>query len=277
MRTFHRPGPPAGFVLLLAFLLAHGIAAAATASFEDDRCTDCHRSKTARSHPTGIVPPVADPTLVLTADGTIGCVTCHFAHDALPDGTGTRERRLRARCRSCHPSNLGHSRQRQLVHELRDTPGGRVALKQQTRSCIACHDGTAGPDTHVNDGPQMFSDQNQIFTKSGDAPQLGRSHPILVDYQRVAQQNPHGYRSDSEMSPIIQFEEGELGCLSCHDLFNFSQVERLVQTNVRSALCLQCHNLSAPPAATGANSMLLALARRGMLAPFRAEQVLVAR
>ncbi len=266
-----------GWLLLLAAVLDPHVAAASNQSFEDDRCTECHRSKTARSHPTGIVPPVADASLVLTADGTIGCVTCHFAHDVLPDGMGAREIRLRTRCRSCHPSGLGHDRQRELVHELRDTPDGRVALAQQTRSCITCHDGTAGPDTHVNDGPRMFSEQNQIFTAAGDAPQLGRSHPILVDYQSVAQDNSHGYRSELEMSPIIQFEDGEVGCLSCHDLFNSAQAERLVQSNVRSALCLQCHNLSPSTTTAGASPTLLALARQGVLMPFRARRMLAAR
>jgi predicted CXXCH cytochrome family protein len=233
-------------------------------------------SKTARSHPTGITPPVNDENLVLTADGTIGCVTCHYAHDSLPAGVGARATKLRVRCRSCHGLSVGHTSQASLVHELRDTSGARAALKAQTRTCIACHDGSSGPDTHVNDGPQMFSDQNQIFTTTGDAPQLGRSHPILVGYEAVAQANPRGYRSAFQMSPIVQFEDGELGCLSCHDLFNLAQTERLVQSNVRSALCLQCHNMSPPPSVSGTGPGLLALARRGLLAPYHGEPVYAA-
>ena len=82
-------------------------AAAAKAALAGDleaRCMGCHGDQ-GPSHRTGVRPmKTVPPDLPLTADGTVGCATCHFIHgenDAFGDFL-RRDNRRGGLCLSCH-------------------------------------------------------------------------------------------------------------------------------------------------------------------------------
>ncbi len=67
------------------------------------------------------------------------------------------------------------------------------------------------------------------------------SHVIGLDYQKVSADNPD-LNPRSELSPLIIFYEGKVGCLSCHSIYSY-ELTQLVISNQSSQLCTNCHNL----------------------------------
>jgi len=62
-----------------------------------------------------------------------------------------------------------------------------------------------------------------------------------MDY-RLAQLKSRGKLKDiSLVEPIIQFEEGRVGCVSCHNPDSKYRAE-LILTNGWAPLCVFCHN-----------------------------------
>jgi len=92
-----------------------------------------------------------------------------------------------------------------------------VALRLGSHYCQGCHDGVL-------------------------AAEVGQAHPVGMDY-RLAQLKSRGKLRDiSLVDPIIQFEEGRVGCVSCHNLDSNKYRAKLIVTNGWTPLCVFCHN-----------------------------------
>ena len=95
------------------------------------------------------------------------------------------------------------------------------------QTCLTCHDGALA----TNITP---------CTKSSCLLDSNSSHPIFRKYP------PDG--KESEYAPVFVLvaagikisDEGEITCLSCHDLINQEEFH-LVMENWRSRLCMICH------------------------------------
>ena len=62
------------------------------------------------------------------------------------------------------------------------------------------------------------------FSKSGSS-----NHPVGMQYVDYFQQQPHNYKEPTSLNPNIQLVNGQVGCLSCHQL----KVQNLASTGVQ--------------------------------------------
>jgi len=197
-----------------------------------EACVDCHLEKTVMSHPVGIQPPHGGKALPMAADGTISCGTCHGLEPHAASSTSVRT--ARSRCEVCHESG-GHGGEAALAHMVRIDEWGRPGLSKLSTRCASCHDGAIAPAAHV----RFVSGPRPRHQKAGfDG--LRSGHPIGMRYSQSVAAKSRGYRRVSDLPPGILFEDGAVGCGSCHDLFS-DQASRLVYENTGSALCLTCH------------------------------------
>jgi predicted CXXCH cytochrome family protein len=98
--------------------------------------------------------------------------------------------------------------------------------------CMECHDGLSAHMVTLDVRNNPFRGSNTVSSTNVD-------HPIGMDYNRYVISGK-GYKSIINNSKMI-FSDGKVGCLTCHDPFN-PEKGHLVMSDVRSALCLTCHN-----------------------------------
>jgi len=93
----------------------------------------------------------------------------------------------------------------------------------QSSTCMACHDGSAGPTIAF----KMAPDGN------------GMSHPVAVDYASTAAGHPDTYTPAALLPPNVLLVYGRVECTSCHDgaLTTANHVVEPLQ------LCYACHRL----------------------------------
>jgi len=226
------------------------------------------------SHPVGVAPTMRVPDDLPLDHGTVTCLTCHL--DGGPEGhsraSRTHDGMLRrasapALCVSCHTgrqhsakamhaaySGRAHLRRRGSAERrmlnaessLLRTPNlalsTSIALDDESRTCLSCHDGTTATDIGLG------SDGGPITHASG--------HPVGVAYRSIG-----GLASSSIVAPTgsggtllgygqlvpvstldprIRLFDGNIGCGSCHSPYS-QEHGLLVMDNYRSRLCLSCH------------------------------------
>lgn len=230
-------------------------------------CLGCHPSagKTATNHPLGRVPGrdlVADRRgahVTLSADGGIGCLSCHdLSADtdagmlrALPDG--------RVVCLDCHS-------------ERKDLKGGKHAhLKSgDAPTCVACHDVHGGQrEARFLIGRAVtVGDPVGCLACHGPGTRVGRTKPGReghpVDGQSLggddaltclACHDPHAANSPAAGECAVCHAEqraaerrgghGKAKCMDCHPAHERAPVSSIV-ANPASARCLACHGDDAP-------------------------------
>ncbi len=89
--------------------------------------------------------------------------------------------------------------------------------------CMQCHDGSVG--TAIP------------FQMSGDG--KGMSHPVNVDYARVAARRPKVYAPPADLPRDVPLVNGRVECTSCHD--GSLSTRNHVVDEIR--LCYACHRL----------------------------------
>jgi predicted CXXCH cytochrome family protein len=62
-----------------------------------------------------------------------------------------------------------------------------------------------------------------------------------MDYQSYVAFGRGKFKHISTFNSKMKFVNGKVGCLTCHDPLN-PERGHLVMSDVRSALCLTCHN-----------------------------------
>ncbi len=236
-------------------------------------CLSCHPNSANRSHPSGMVPAKPLPAKYPLYKGKMVCITCHFPHrsyaaeasaavpgageqpGALPLGAENRPAvmgneiamgpyLLRAEeagkifCYSCHQGTFvsekvdSHAITFQTAHTKALDYSRRELVDDNSRECLSCHDGTLSSmaDTHIK-GLSWEHSKN-----------IGLSHPIGVDYESVYLRNSRRYHPPRNLDPRILLLNGKIGCATCHSHYSKNR-KRLVMSNIKSRLCLSCHNL----------------------------------
>ena len=257
----HRPCHPAfkvffACVLMLGATLPLSLSRAASSHPQDMACQSCHRAaevtrQNARplqasqeqlcgrchtgsrqiSHPTGFTPGRRlPPAYPLDGNGQMACSTCHDVHGA---GTtrlhATADRRTA--CLGCHApvffsamADRGSSIQG-MGHQAVILPGASGALDASSRQCLACHGDEHRGNVRTPGTPRQAWGAN--------------SHPVGMRYDEAVKNGL--YHPAAKLDPAILLPGGKVGCVSCHR--GYSQRHgALVRSNLRSALCLSCHD-----------------------------------
>ncbi len=106
------------------------------------------------------------------------------------------------------------------ICELRQADRGKV----QSRSCVACHDGSLGPAAH--------------FSLAAEG--LGGAHPIDIDYERARARHPGRLVPAAQLPASLVLSDGRVTCATCHD----GQAHRRSKVALSmdaSSLCMSCH------------------------------------
>lgn len=185
----------------------HGAAAEPLLRDTDDAsaCVGCHREQKQAStnHPLGRVPGKdllrAANHVRISADGGVGCLSCHDLTTRSPDLLRTQESG-KAVCFACH------AERGDLSKGAHHTLGGRG-----TPACVACHDVHGGDrDAHfVATKPTTDADPTGCLSchgPGGSAAQAGVS-PGRLGHPVTGSALTHAGADPSE----------KLDCLACHD------------------------------------------------------------
>ncbi len=230
----------------VSMVLVIGAATASTPqpSRSSNTCATCHDLPSSTSHPVG-VRARAIPGLPLE-NGRMDCGTCHLESvlgtDHAMGTSGEPHLRLPASelCVSCHGTDadqnpvLFHAILTGRAHASEPGPGAPgFGLDQESRACLACHDGSAAPFARIVEGQPGGA-------RSRMPVDLERDHPVGVDYDPWKGSGTAQLHPQSSLPPTVQLPGGRLGCNSCHS--TYSGLPRMLSVEQRgSRLCLTCH------------------------------------
>lgn len=220
-------------------------------------CTSlyCHDYNKVLNHPVNVSVNDSISEGMPLDDLRITCLTCHDepkSSSLTDDIARTRERRLRIPnevnlCGSCHrkmPGNLkrqSHWQFSSRAHlgqiNLQSGLGGKAArviggIDTESRACISCH----------QDISVTVPTENESVSQKRTHWQSMKDHPIGMEYSRVAMRKPSKYRYPLIHNDRIRLFDGKVGCGSCHSLYS-TEKNLLIQSNFRSALCFECHDI----------------------------------
>jgi predicted CXXCH cytochrome family protein len=201
-------------------------------------CLECHSVPQDNSHPVGIIPTMDMPEgFLLDWSGKMTCATCHDPHSESRNQYLRTTLRGRDFCILCHgtmlPLNDPHVGSVGVAHSKRGVYYDDSTLSQIldpiSMECLGCHDGVIASDASYN----------IVGSEAVTYQQIGLSHPIGMDYNKVANEK-RGLRTVAELSPYIALYNGKVGCASCHNPYS-SEHRMLTLNNRGSALCMECH------------------------------------
>jgi predicted CXXCH cytochrome family protein len=208
------------------------------------------------NHPVGITPTGPVPTnMPLDSRSRITCLTCHDRATSagnLRDADSKEERFLRRPrgiefCGTCHMKMSGtmseQSHWRLSAHAHLGSINPQATASEETklfaggidtesRMCLSCHE-----DITVTI-PSLYETNRQKRARW----KRMSDHPIGMDYQHAATRKSGRYKYPLIGQNRIRLFAGKLGCGSCHSPYSRLK-KNLVMSNLRSALCLTCHNL----------------------------------
>lgn len=101
-----------------------------------------------------------------------------------------------------------------------------------SRQCMACHDGSVAPLTHVS-----FPSTLEGFGGTGQSDGV---HPVDVDYEQSSARRPGTLTPTITLAPQLLLPAGLVTCLTCHNPGSREPL-RLALPLHGSALCLACH------------------------------------
>lgn len=133
-----------------------------------------------------------------------------------------------------------------------DTPNHAApttAIDNSAQACLTCHDGShATAITVRRRGSPLQIRGSQTL-----------NHPIGMNYDESVRHDPQGYRVRTALHPNIQFINGQVTCVSCHQIKNSvntantqtsaaltmkgscTATKQLTTGYGDRALCLSCH------------------------------------
>ena len=205
-------------------------------------CAACHRFERVLSHPVDVRPSWAVPASLPLDRGRVTCLTCHDADAA----SGHAERSPTGRtflrgagdaaglCVSCHADDRStagvHARSLARAHLGVEAGASLGGLDPESQACLSCHDGVTARDA----GQER---------RTGDF-RLGLDHPIgvLFESRRTSRGRVESPLVARHMvDRRVRLFDDMVGCGSCHSVYS-SQPSGLVMSNLRSALCMSCHD-----------------------------------
>ncbi len=147
------------------------------------------------------------------------CANCHLA-----DGPRTAA--------GMHWMAVGRAH---VTRDSDDVSAGDGFLDAESRQCLGCHDGVGAMETAY----QTARENMRTFV--GDQ---GRNHPIGRAYVRGANRAKGiSLVSPSMLPDTVRLPGGNLGCVSCHNLYS-TEPKRLSVPIEGSALCMTCHDMN---------------------------------
>lgn len=231
------------------------VAGTGSLPWTDSNCNGCHVPSATFSHPVGVRAPMQVPSSFPLQNGKMTCVTCHDdSSSALhSQARSTGDPMLRGGiassaglCVQCHERTFTDSRdahamgvgkahlqwERRGPHEGLQrgmVRGGVEQVDTESQSCLECHDGSTA--TKVGE------------RRTGDLFEHGRQqeHPIGVIYKNKRGRDAIPLKPVQSLDKRVRLFDGTVGCGSCHSVFS-GHDGLLVMSNMRSALCLSCHD-----------------------------------
>ncbi len=165
--------------------------------------------------------------LTAVAGGSI-CSFCHTPHGAL---TGTP---------------LWSHKLSTAVYNIYQSSSLEANIGQPTGSsklCLSCHDGTVALDETVNSGSN-----GGTYIAPGAAnlgTNLSDDHPISFVYSAALSAEDVQIRPPSALPEQLRLDRSsELQCTTCHEPHDNRYGNFLVMSNLRSGMCVSCHDLS---------------------------------
>jgi predicted CXXCH cytochrome family protein len=211
------------------------------ARISSQRCESCHRLDPMLNHPTDVSPSMAVPASLPLQNGKMACTTCHLNDDGLAHSQARAQHTAMLRgsaqglafCLQCHGESApgsesahgmlvgrAHLQKKDRRAATSGFGAGRSALDRESRDCMSCHDGSAGPD-------------------------VGKSHTVGVRYDEGGMGSTRR-RSTRRMAPLetlqprIRLFDERVGCGSCHSPYAATP-DLLVMPNDQGQLCVSCH------------------------------------
>jgi len=217
------------------------------------KCMTCHTTLYDKGymHPVDISPkrvrvPLDFP---LSPTGTLTCATCHDIHSDPETPFGQKSYFLRRYekgktfCDICHQNTdkltTGHEAVFREAHfdskYIVNDPTNEI--DSMSRNCLSCHDGSVGSSVVLNAGKWRHS---MNFLEHDD----GGMHSIGMKYRDVALKNKKAMLRplDSIDKRIRFFDDGKVGCGSCHDPYS-TIPKKLIIEDTQSRLCFACHQM----------------------------------
>ncbi len=140
--------------------------------------------------------------------------------------------------RNCHICHMAQNKKIILPPRSPDIQGQNfqpakhadICLEiNSSKACLSCHDGTIGRDQAISFGEEA---------KNAASIDLGRSHPVSVDYNASFSRKRRNLRHPSTLSSDIRLFNGKVECGTCHDI----HASFHLRTSKR-VLCTSCHNM----------------------------------
>ena len=111
-----------------------------------------------------------------------------------------------------------------------------------SKLCLSCHDGTVAIASTVTGGP------GGVYISPGEknlGTDLSDDHPISFVYTSAIPTQNIQIRSASTLPSQLKLDRtGEVQCTTCHDAHNNQYGKFLTMQNVRSQMCVACHDMS---------------------------------
>lgn len=221
----------------------------------DSNCNGCHVPSATFSHPVNVRATMQVPSTFPLQNGKVTCVTCHDGSSSALHAQArlTGDPMLRGGvassaglCIQCHERSFTGSTnahamavgKAHLQWERRGPQsntrsaharGGFERVDAESQACLECHDGSTA--TKVGE------------RRTGDLFEHGRQqeHPIGVAYKSKKGRDAIPLKPVQSLDKRVRLFDGTVGCGSCHSVFS-QHDGLLVMSNMRSALCLSCHD-----------------------------------
>jgi predicted CXXCH cytochrome family protein len=203
-----------------------------------DKCTGCHSDvEKKQSHPVDFVSTRHIPEDMPLAKGMVTCITCHYAHPfSVSTGGGSyymlrRPGRGEVFCSTCHKVDEKGHILFDKVHmgSYKELDRGSP-IDMQSLQCIECHDSFLDkPVRSLGAGTWSHFDRR-------------KNHPIGISYGDAFARKPRGFNPPGMLPKEVRLINGKIGCGTCHSSYS-KEKYMLVMSNIKSRLCLVCHNL----------------------------------
>lgn len=215
------------------------------------KCMTCHPTLYDKGymHPVDITPKKVRVPLdfPLSPTGTLTCATCHDVHTDQETPFGEKSFFLRRYekgktfCDICHRMTdklaAGHETvfreahfdSKYIVNDL------SAEIDSMSRNCISCHDGSLGSAVKINAGKWRHS-SNFLEHDEGGMHSIGMKYEDVVNTNKKAMLRP----LESVDKRIRFFEDGKVGCGSCHDPYSTNPKQLIIEAT-KERLCFACH------------------------------------
>lgn len=241
------------------------------------------------SHPLVAIAPSAtlklpSSTLPLRTDGKVQCLTCHRVHNAnTTDGNLLREPNASALCQECHTNALATATHMSTTSGVL-WPGGQYgttypAIPDTTKrgACVNCHDPHGWPDASAPGSkyPKLLVENraNLCLTCHDGSPASTNIQTAFATDRwvtaGVGANNNLKLNCRHDIYPSDTTKSGaSMGCGSCHNPHQVTATakvtadpdpgdgivpaagKRVTGLDLKSEICLDCHDGSFPPSIT---------------------------